>query len=150
MFDDTLQQEDLAEDGMCDVFHCVFVFAGLSLFRLPPYALKFIEMCLIITADHGPGEKCGNCEFWCDILMFNVHSTLAFSAASHVKSLMFRSWDFSPFAVEWHCCSACFFGKWKYYTLKHVVYESPEPGYSIYRVLCQSRLYRIEWLYTCY
>jgi len=22
--------------------------------RLPPYAAKFIEMCLMVTADHGP------------------------------------------------------------------------------------------------
>ena len=24
--------------------------------RLPKYACKFIEMCLMITADHGPGK----------------------------------------------------------------------------------------------
>lgn len=30
----------------------VFVF----IIRLPPYANEFIEMCLMITADHGPGK----------------------------------------------------------------------------------------------
>ena len=33
----------------------VFEIGNYSLlFRLPPYACKFLEMCLMVTADHGP------------------------------------------------------------------------------------------------
>lgn len=28
--------------------------SGVFLFRLPRYACQFIEMCLMVTADHGP------------------------------------------------------------------------------------------------
>ena len=28
--------------------------------RLPPYACKFIEMCLMVTADHGPAVSCAH------------------------------------------------------------------------------------------
>ena len=28
--------------------------ACVCILRLPPYACKFLEMCLMITADHGP------------------------------------------------------------------------------------------------
>lgn len=31
-----------------------FSFFFSSLFRLPRYACQFIEMCLMVTADHGP------------------------------------------------------------------------------------------------
>ena len=33
----------------CDLLHVLFFFH-----RLPFYATKFIEMCLMVTADHGP------------------------------------------------------------------------------------------------
>lgn len=38
----------------CSWFNIFFVFLLFVFFRLPRYASQFIEMCLMVTADHGP------------------------------------------------------------------------------------------------
>ncbi len=45
----------------CIMLHFSYFANGLLVnisffYRLPKYACKFIEMCLMITADHGPGK----------------------------------------------------------------------------------------------
>lgn len=53
--------------------------------RLPAYAGEFIEMCLMITADHGPGKNHAETVF---VFCFYPHLDLRYSRLSGSFSVM--------------------------------------------------------------
>ena len=57
--------------------------------RLPPYACKFLEMCLMITADHGPAVSGAHntivCARYSDVSVSKHRCTVHYTVLGHWK-----------------------------------------------------------------
>jgi len=70
----------------------------LFVFRLPKYASKFIEMCLMVTADHGPAVSGAHNTIVCARAGKDLVSSLASGLLTIVSSI--------------HICSTCIADFW--------------------------------------
>jgi len=67
------------------------VHTGGVLFRMPKYASKFIEMCLMVTADHGPAVSGAHNTIVCARAGKDLVSSLASGLLTIVSHVYFFS-----------------------------------------------------------